>query len=415
MIRRSLRRRFAIALVALTVAAAAVQGVGYWAAEHWVETTSLERLLDHELGHLVRIDAPSADTLPEVELADTTVRYYRSGRGGTPPPVLAALEPGWYERVEFDGRGYQVLVRDLEPGDRAWLLHEASALESRDHSLVRLLSLGVLLVSALALWVSGGLAARALIPLDALVAEIRGLDPEAPGARLRLEETGELKVIAEAVNGLLSEIDALIERERSFAAAASHELRTPLAVIGGAADVMKALQVGTLPPPLARITRAVEQARLDLDALLTLSRNRVAPALEPLALHTVLPQWAEPYVAVSPVQPQLEWRLAPCEIDVAADSLRIVFTNLLRNALRAAGARGRVIVELAPGRLRVIDDGPGIPLAELPRVFEPHVSGHHGGTGIGLYIARTLAQRHGWTVTLANREGPPGAIAELRF
>lgn len=413
--RGSLRRRFAVALVALTAAAAAVQGIGYWAAEHWVDETSLQRLLDHELGHLIRIDAASSDELPETELTDTSVRYYRSHHGEPPPAALEALAPGWYQRVPFEGRHYQVLVRDIGPDDRAWLLHESSATEGRDHTLVRLLSLGVLLVSAMALWVSGKLAARALIPLNSLVDKIHALDPEAPGARLQLEETGELRVIAEAVNSLLDQLDVLIERERSFAASASHELRTPLAVIGGAAEVMAATPGRAPSPPLARITRAVEQARLDLDALLTLSRSRGQLEAQRLALHTLLPAWAEPHIAVTLAPPLLDWRLSPCEVETSPDGLRIVFTNLLRNALRAAGGQGRVVVELVAGRLRVIDDGPGIPAEELPHVFEPHVSGHHGGTGIGLYIARTIVQRHGWRLTLDNRRDARGAIAELLF
>jgi signal transduction histidine kinase len=415
LMRGTLRRRFAVVLVALTAAAAAVQGIGYWAAESWVQTTSLERLLDHELGHLVRIDATSADELPETELVDTSVRYYRSNHGQSPPAELASLKPGWYPTVAFQGRDYQVLVRDLGPGDRAWLLHEASSVEGRDHILVRLLSLGVLLVTAMALWVSGGLAARALIPLNSLVAEIRALNPEAPGARLKLEETGELRVIAEAVNAMMAELDGLVERERSFSASASHELRTPLAVIGGAADVLVATQRGVPSAPLARIRRAVEQARLDLDALLTLSRSRGTPPVQKIELHRLLPPWAEPYVAVTSSPPRLEWRLQPHDIEIAADSLRIVFTNLLRNALRAAGAGGLVVIELDGRRLRVIDDGPGIPAEELPHVFEPHISGHHGGTGIGLYIARTLVQRHGWQLTLDNRSDARGAVAELKF
>jgi signal transduction histidine kinase len=116
-----------------------------------------------------------------------------------------------------------------------------------------------------------------------------------------------------------------------------------------------------------------------------------------------------------PAPPQVEWQLMDAEVHAPADSLRIVFTNLLRNALRAAGASGRVRVELNATGLRVIDDGPGIPVDELPHVFEPHVSGHYGGTGIGLYIASTLVQRHGWTLTLNNRSDARGAIAELRL
>ena len=61
--------------------------------------------------------------------------------------------------------------------------------------------------------------------------------------------------------------------------------------------------------------------------------------------------------------------------------------------------------------IRVLDDGPGIPQAELERVFEPfyrlEISRNRatGGTGLGLSIARDVAQAHGGSLTLANREG----------
>ena len=63
------------------------------------------------------------------------------------------------------------------------------------------------------------------------------------------------------------------------------------------------------------------------------------------------------------------------------------------------------------GRPRVLDDGPGMPEAELERAFEPFVRGESsrsretGGTGLGLGIARNIARAHGGDVTLANRPG----------
>lgn len=403
----SLRRRLAVALVGLTVAAAAVQGFSYWAAERWVERSSLQDLLERELAH--RIDTGAAASAAPAD--DAALHYYRPGSRAATPSALARLAPGWYERVTTDGRDYRALVRDAAPDDRVYLLYDISPLESRERQLLLLFGLGTIAVGALALWISRRLAARALAPLDALVAEIRALNPEARGVRLHVAGDPELQIIAEALDGYMQRLDALIERERAFAAAASHELRTPLAVIAGAAELLAAK-----PPdgarPLARIERAVAQARMDLDALLALSR-RDEPAAAMLALDQLLVEWAEPHAAAQPAA-VLEWQLAPVALAAPPGSLHIVFTNLLRNALRAAGAGGRVTVRLEPGCLRVLDDGPGIPADELPHVFEPHFRGRDGGTGIGLYVAKALAQRHGWRLGLVNRDSR-GACAELRW
>ena len=402
-----LRHRLAVTLVSLTAVAAAVQGFGYWAAERWVERASLRGLLERELAHLVETDAPPTTIAAD----DPTLRYFRPARLAPAPPALALLAPGWHERIAFEGKDYQALVLDAAADDRAYLLYDISSLESRERRLLLMFGLGVLGVAALALWASRRLSVRALAPLAALVGEIRSLNPEARGARLRADGDPELRVIAEALNGYMRELDALIERERAFAAAASHELRTPLAVIAGASELLAA-KPQDAAKPLARIDRAVTQARLDLDALLALSRVREAPQASPLALDRLLPEWTEPHLGQGATR--VIYELIPVSLEAPQGSLHIVFTNLLRKALRAAGPQGTVTIVLDAKGLHVIDDGPGIPPAELPQVFEPHFRGRDGGTGIGLYVARALALRQGWQLTLVNRsEG--GAEAVLRW
>lgn len=403
-----LQRRLAVVLVGLVATTAAVQGFGYWAAERWVERASLQGLLERELAH--RIDSRTPPT--SATSSDTTLRYYRPSLGSRPPAALADLDAGWHDGVQLDRHDYRALVRDVAPGDRAYLVYDSASLEGREQRLILVFGIGVLAVAVLAFWASRRLAARALAPLAALVEQIRALNPEARGARLRVDGDLELQVIAEALNLYMRELDALVERERAFASAASHELRTPLAVIAGARELLAA---GPAPAsrPLARIERAVSSAMHDLDALLALSRQREPPPARPLALAQLLPEWAAAHVEAQPVA-QLEWQLAPVTLEAPPGSLHIVFTNLLRNALRAAGPRGRVEVVLTNAGLAVLDNGPGIPAEELPQVFEPHVRGRDGGTGIGLYVARTLAQRQGWQLQLENRaEG--GAAATLRW
>ena len=89
--------------------------------------------------------------------------------------------------------------------------------------------------------------------------------------------------------------------------------------------------------------------------------------------------------------------------------------NLVENALKYGHvARGRVFAEGDMAIIEIDDDGPGIPSAELERVFEPFFRGEPsrnretGGIGLGLAVVRSLARAHGGDVTLVNR--PEGGL-----
>jgi signal transduction histidine kinase len=302
-------------------------------------------------------------------------------------------------------------VQELaEARGRAYLVYDSRRLQGRGKRQLISLVLGLAVVLVIALWGSRRLTRAALQPLARLVGQIRGLDPEQCGRSLVAVDDPDLTVISDALNTYMARFEAVVERERAFSSAASHELRTPLSVIRGAVELLEA---GAPDPtrPLARIRRAVAQAQADLDALLALSRLRESPTSRELALDTLLPEWAE---LDNTTTTRLAWRLAPTRLIASPGSVHVIFSNLLRNAVRAAGPNGEVIIELAGPVLRVIDNGPGVPVGELPLVFEPHFRGRDGGTGIGLYVARTLARRHGWDLRLVNRASG-GAVAELRF
>jgi two-component system nitrogen regulation sensor histidine kinase NtrY len=86
--------------------------------------------------------------------------------------------------------------------------------------------------------------------------------------------------------------------------------------------------------------------------------------------------------------------------------------NLLENAVRASSSPGRVDVRVyrvdGQAAVAVADQGPGVPPELLPRIFEPYFSTHSGGTGLGLPIARRIAEEHGGTLTARNR--PAGGL-----
>lgn len=101
--------------------------------------------------------------------------------------------------------------------------------------------------------------------------------------------------------------------------------------------------------------------------------------------------------------------------------LRRALRNLVSNALRHGGGAARVSLTRQPGSvtLSIADDGPGIPAEDLQRMLEPFTRGDPsrnrgtGGAGLGLTLARAIAEQHGGSLMLANRGGSDGTVAGL--
>jgi signal transduction histidine kinase len=111
----------------------------------------------------------------------------------------------------------------------------------------------------------------------------------------------------------------------------------------------------------------------------------------------------------------------PVVLECQSGGLRRALVNLIDNAVKY-GTSARVELLTSPAAIRIIvdDAGPGIPDAELQKVFEPFYrleqsrSRETGGTGLGLAIAQSIVQAHGGQVTLVNRsEGGLRAIVSL--
>jgi signal transduction histidine kinase len=330
----------------------------------------------------------------------TNLRYFPAGAA---PAGLAELPAGAFRRLRFEGKILQALTAADRAGGVHVLTHDMSLAEHREHSLLLSLIAGVSMASAAAWWVAGKLARRTLSPLTGLVEQIRGIDPLQPTQR-PVARTGDVDVdvIPDAVNALVQELDHVLQRERAFADAASHELRTPLAVVRGAIDLLR--ERGDAPSPVIdRMERAARRAHEDLDALLALSPARVPAAAKLVDLRDLLPAAAEPYLREGTARVVWAWK-APSEARVEPAALAIVFTNLLRNALRAA-PQGEVRIEADARGVRIVDDGEGLP-AGWPAASEPR------GRGLGLLIAQTLAERHGWRLSVEPAE-PSGTRASL--
>mgnify|MGYP001814529482 CR=1 FL=1 len=203
------------------------------------------------------------------------------------------------------------------------------------------------------------------------------------------------------------ELEDLIRSKDDFIAAISHELRTPLTGIVGFAHVLqdhpamdpdeREQLITTLAAQSNDLTNIVEDllvaAKADLGRL---DFARVATDLR-AQTNQVLEAWSpDPIAGVSVTGTGVVCRADPARV-------RQVVRNLLSNALRYGGSR--ISIEITTdgdrGVLTVTDDGPGIPDEQAEQVFRPYhraapADGLSAGLGIGLPIARTLAQRmHG--------------------
>lgn len=388
--RGTLRRRLAVTLAGLSGLAVLSLGWVYGVSEHVIERTALRDEMAHEIHTLMAHEARGVHVPP----VSATLRYFAAGEA---PSELAELRPDTFQRRRFEGATVQVLTAADAGGGVHVLVHDLTLARRRERWLALSLAAGVCIAAAGAWWASGRLARRILNPLVGLVDQIRGIDPLAPAQRpIRRTGDGDVDVIPDAVNSLIQELDHVLQRERAFADAASHELRTPLAVVRGAIDVLR--ERGDSPAPVVdRMDRATRRAQEDLEALLALSPAREPGVERTVDLRELLPAAAEPYLREATSSPRVVWDWDDAtEVQVEPAALVIVFTNVLRNALRAA-PHGEVHVSAGAWRIRLVDDGEGLP-AGWPRDNEPQ------GRGLGLLIAQTLSERHGWRLVVERGE-----------
>ena len=322
----------------------------------------------------------------------------------------------------------RVTTRGIVQAAQRRTTREALAAEAASKVLLplALLSLGVggLLVFGLQ---------RGLRPLDRAARDVAArsetaLEPIAGDAVPR-----ELAPLVAAINGLMQRLESALAAQRRFVADAAHELRTPITALrlqlqrlrrsGDAAARERAL--GELEAGIARSQRLVEQllqvARAEPDGR---APRRVEVDLAALVRAAVARHSARAELLGIDLG-----ALAETEVRTQGDpdALGVLLDNLVENALRYTPAGGVVDVEAAfeqgQPRLRVVDDGPGIPEAERERVFDRFYRGENAhalardasGSGLGLAIVRAIAERHGATVSLHTPPGGRGLEVRVRF
>ena len=224
------------------------------------------------------------------------------------------------------------------------------------------------------------------------------------------------RMLAQAFKARQHALDSLADRNQELvymSGALAHELKNPLASIQGLVQLL-ALGRGDPARQTARfemLGREIERMRLTLDDLLNFSRplgDLTIVQLDPGSLLqelTLLHEGIARTRRVNILNPVEEIKPFPCDPRKVKQAL----VNLLQNALEATPGGGTVrwVARHEGGQLLlgVEDTGPGVDPAILERVSNPGVTTKSGGSGIGLTVARTIAEQHGGTLLLENMQG----------
>ncbi|CAN0623217.1 two-component system, OmpR family, sensor histidine kinase QseC [Burkholderia multivorans] len=265
-----------------------------------------------------------------------------------------------------------------------------------------------------AVWVIVG---RGLAPLRRVTRAVEARRPEALDPLADAPLPLEVQPLVRALNRLLARLSAALDTQKAFVADAAHELRTPLAAVQIQAQlVARAKDDDTRREALADLQSGVTRATRLAEQLLALARAEPdgGTVRERIDLQALL---AECVAAHAPLAQRRridlgfeDARPAAVVADVAA--LRVMFGNLLDNAVKYTPEGGRIDVSLtrdASGRacVQIGDSGPGIPPDERERVFDRFYrdSSARGrtdvsGSGLGLAIVRRVAAQQGATVSL---------------
>lgn len=271
---------------------------------------------------------------------------------------------------------------------------------------------------------------RQVKPLRQMAAATRQFSRGDFSARVRVKGRDEVAELAGALNNMAVSLSSEEEAHRSFVANVSHELKTPMTTISGFID---GILDGTIPPEkhhhyLRIVSDEVKRLSRLVRSMLNLSRIDSGQ----LKLHPVSFDLTETLCAsllsfeqeIERKQLQIEG-LDSCEpqtVNADFDLLQQVVYNLLENAVKFTNDGGRLSFGIVRESGRVIcsirNTGDGIPSTELPHIFERFYKSDRSrsldknGTGLGLFLVKTIVNLHGGEITV---QSTPGEFCEFTF
>ena len=325
------------------------------------------------------------------------------------------------------GHNYRVLRKQATMAGKPAQVVLSSSMDSIEDILSRLRFLLLAFVPAvIVLAASGGawLSRRALRPLDKLVIAAQSISINNLSERLAVPQTGdELQRLSETWNAMLSRLEAAVTRLSRFTADASHELRTPLAIIRASAEIAsrKSRSAESYRAALNQIVLDSERMTSLVEDLLLLARCDSEAADMPMGVFDVaetvrdICAQAQPWAGTKRLTLATNIDPDPIFLEGSEPAIRRLVFALLTNAIQYSPAGELVLLQLHAGNehatLEVCDHGHGIPDPQRELIFQRFYraadarAAAPGGSGLGLALASSIAQRHGARIDVVSTVG----------
>ena len=330
-----------------------------------------------------------------------------------------------FHTLELAGTPWRIFVHVLHSGEHIAVMQSTAvrseaALDSALRTLLPLFGLIPLLI-LLSRW----LVRVSLEPVHTLANQTDAQPENQPAILPPVEVPEEIQPFIQSINRLLGRVNRMISQQRRFIADAAHELRTPLTALSVQAQNLA--QAGSLQIMQERIVplqAGIERAKHLTEQLLSLAKTQAASerdrevnvgSLARELIAEYLPLANEKHIEL------VLDEITPSKLVAAPETLRLIMRNGLENALKYTPVIGpekgqvtlRLLMSDSKFIVEIIDNGPGMPVAEIERAFEPfyRVQGSNSeGSGLGLAIAREAAERLGGKLTLQPRKDASGMI-----
>ncbi len=333
-------------------------------------------------------------------------------RIANPPLALPQNLPDGIQTVSIGNKAYRVLIRTLGSGERLAVAQDTAVRDeiARDSSLRTLLPF--LILVPILMFVVAVLIRRIFKPVADLSSEIdqRGeqeLHPIAPEPL-----PAEIRPFVGAINRLLGRVEQSMDAQRRFVADAAHELRSPLTALSLQAERLADTDMSAnAHERLNTLRQGIRRGITLLDQMLALARAQGSTVTtdSTVSIQQVYRRVLEDLMPLAEAKGIDIGVVSDSDAQVIANEVEVItlVKNLVDNAIRYTPAGGRVDLSVSDANgattLVVEDSGPGIPEAELERVFDPFyrvLGSEEIGSGLGLSIVRTISARLGATVSL---------------
>jgi heavy metal sensor kinase len=426
----------------------------FWGLKRSINATT-DRELQGRLASITGFMRDSIPTLPPGELQDEFKE--QSSLGGDLVQVKAA-DGDWIfqpaalksmsselDKAVSDQRGlqnvaigektYRVITDRVSVNGRVYVVQIVADISEFTELLRNFKWLALILIpfTMLMAWAGGyWLSGRALSPVSEITRKARSINAANLSSRLELPANqDELHRLSATLNEMLDRIEHSFTKVQQFSSDASHELRTPIALMRTTAELAlnKDRDSDAYRDALRQILAESERTTDLIEDLLSLARSGTAAQLPlvPTDLAAIARKCCTniaPLAAEKKIDSGLAINFSPASIQGNAESLERLLLIVLDNAIKYSHPNGRIFTKIEQNgsfiNVVIEDSGIGIAEDDIPRIFERFYradkarSRDSGGAGLGLSIAKWIAEMHSAEISVESKLGQ-GSSFLIRF